>query len=78
MWLTQGKSFAKVCERWRGQPSHSELNNVNERNRNFTHRFKELGEASGKRDSRVHAVRETPHALPDPVSDGARQASTSG
>src|SRR5688572_2931568 len=31
----QGKSFAKACDRWRGQPSHSELNNVNERGRNF-------------------------------------------
>jgi hypothetical protein len=51
MWLTQGKSFAKACDRWRKQPSHSELNNVNERGRNFMQRFKELGRASGKRDS---------------------------
>jgi hypothetical protein len=49
MWLTQGKSFAKVCDRWRGQPSHSELNNVNERPRNFMHRFKELGGAAQAR-----------------------------
>src|SRR5262245_40225306 len=47
----KGFSFAKACDRWRGQPSHSELNNVNERDRNFTHRFKELGGTSGKRDS---------------------------
>jgi hypothetical protein len=55
MWLTQGNSFAKACDRWRGQPSHSELNNVNEADRNFTHQFKELSrgaqpDTSGKRD----------------------------
>ncbi len=33
--------------------SHSELNNVNERSRNFMHRFKELARTSGKRDSRA-------------------------
>jgi hypothetical protein len=49
--LAQGKSFAKACDRWREQPSHSELNNVNERGRNFAHRFKELKGTSGKRDS---------------------------
>jgi hypothetical protein len=73
MWLTQGNSFAKACDRWRGQPSHSELNNVNERNRNFTHRFKELGAASGKRDNLARAFREPAHALASPVSHGARK-----
>jgi hypothetical protein len=46
MWLAQGKSFAKACDRWRGQPSHSELNNVNERSLNFMHRFKQLAQVA--------------------------------
>ena len=52
-------SFAKACDRWRAQPSHSELNNVNERPRIFANRFRTLRTASGKRDrnrTRVQAM----------------------
>lgn len=46
-------SFAKACDRWRAQPSHSEVNNVNEGPRIFANRFKQLNLASGKRDMNV-------------------------